>query len=222
MSGQKDIPNDGQIKALEAFVMDRDLERLEGLLRPFNLFEAIGAVHMEVRHSDFLAFLLEPSQKHGLGDLFLKRLLQRILAKNAAGPDAIRPVHIDVMNLSKTTVHREWEHTDIFCVKEDEENRLIVLIENKIDSGEGEGQLERYLQEVERSYPPSKGFRTIPLFLTPDGDRPSDDRYMPVGYSTVCKTLEELLEQKVHEEWQKFLTHNLPGLVSAVKKIFER
>lgn len=50
---------------LEAFVVENpELEELEALLSQFNLFEAIGAVRMEVRHSDFLAFLLDPSQKH--------------------------------------------------------------------------------------------------------------------------------------------------------------
>ena len=64
------------VKALEALVVDNpDLERLEALLDQFNIFEAIGAVRQEVRHSDFLAFLLNPQQNHGLGDTFLKRLL---------------------------------------------------------------------------------------------------------------------------------------------------
>ncbi|HEU5368889.1 MAG TPA: PD-(D/E)XK nuclease family protein [Ktedonobacterales bacterium] len=63
-------------KALEALVVDNpDLERLEALLERFNIFEAIGAVRQEVRHSDFLAFLLTPQQNHGLGDAFLKRLI---------------------------------------------------------------------------------------------------------------------------------------------------
>lgn len=45
---------------LEAFVVDNhDLERLEALLAEFNIFEA---VRQELRHSDFLAFLLDPAQ----------------------------------------------------------------------------------------------------------------------------------------------------------------
>src|SRR5258708_36134901 len=67
-------------KALEALVVDNpDLERLEALLDQFNMFEVIGAVRQELRHSDFLAFLLDPQQNHGLGDAFFKRLLQTIL-----------------------------------------------------------------------------------------------------------------------------------------------
>ncbi len=46
-------------KSLEAFLLDNpELGQLEALLDEFNIFEAIGAVRQEVRHSDFLAFLL--------------------------------------------------------------------------------------------------------------------------------------------------------------------
>ena len=66
-------------KALEALVVEnKELERLDTLLDQFNIFEAVGAVHVEVRHSDFLSFLLDPSQNHGLGDIFVKCLLQKL------------------------------------------------------------------------------------------------------------------------------------------------
>lgn len=62
----KDIVSDRQ--ALTALVVDNsDLERLEALLDQFNIFEALGAVRVELRHSDFLAFLLNPKQSHRLG-----------------------------------------------------------------------------------------------------------------------------------------------------------
>ena len=40
-------------------VGNSDLEELEGRLEKFNIFEAIGVVRQELRHSNFLAFLLE-------------------------------------------------------------------------------------------------------------------------------------------------------------------
>jgi hypothetical protein len=47
---------------LEAFIVDNpELERLEDLLSEFNLFEALGAVRQEIRHSDFLSYLLDPT-----------------------------------------------------------------------------------------------------------------------------------------------------------------
>ena len=59
-------------QVLEAFLIENpDLERLELLLSEFNLFEAVGVVRQELRHSDFLGFLLDPRQSHGLGDVYL-------------------------------------------------------------------------------------------------------------------------------------------------------
>ena len=43
---------------LSKLLFSDGLEKLEGMLSGFNIFEAIGAVNRELRHSDFLAFLL--------------------------------------------------------------------------------------------------------------------------------------------------------------------
>lgn len=69
----------GDRQALEGFVVENaDLEALEGLSEQFNIFEAVGVLRQELRHSDFLAFLLDPRQNHRLGDAFVQRLLQKI------------------------------------------------------------------------------------------------------------------------------------------------
>ena len=52
---------DPALKALEAFVVDKaGLETLEGRLSKFNIFEATGTVRQKLRHSYFLAYLLDP------------------------------------------------------------------------------------------------------------------------------------------------------------------
>lgn len=74
-------------KALEAFVRGNyDLEHLESLLYRFNIFEATGFIRQELRHSDFLAFLLNPQGSHSLRDAFVKRLLKRVLASGGIPP----------------------------------------------------------------------------------------------------------------------------------------
>lgn len=102
---------------LEAFVTENpELERLESLLAQFNIFEALGAVRHEVRHSDFLAYLLNPQENHGLGDAFIKRLLQKAIGA-ANSPDL--PVTLDDIaswDFGAATVQREWQRIDIsFC-----------------------------------------------------------------------------------------------------------
>jgi len=66
--------------ALYSLVIDNpEFELLEASLDQFNVFEALGAVRQELRHSRFLAFLLDPEENHGLGDEFARRVLQRVL-----------------------------------------------------------------------------------------------------------------------------------------------
>ena len=139
-------------KSLEAFVMDNtDLERLESLVTQFNIFEAIGVVSQELSHSNFLAYLLDPQQNHGLKDVFVKKLLQRVISAAAGFQFPLTPIDLDTWNLDQLEVSREWQNIDILM--KDESNDLIVAIENKIGASEHSNQLERYWQTLQKSFP---------------------------------------------------------------------
>src|SRR6476661_6772979 len=97
----------GDLAALEDFVLENeDLERLEAQLDRFNIFKAVGAVRQELRHSDFLAFLMDPQQAHGLGVLFVTRLLQRALREFAPAGAGVRPIDLELWNLDGLKVRR--------------------------------------------------------------------------------------------------------------------
>src|SRR5690242_12497482 len=86
--------------ALERFVIENDaLQKLETRIARFNVFDALGISEVEIRHSNFLAFVLDPTESHGLGDLFLKGLL--IDALKAADPSArpFSPISLDGVSL---------------------------------------------------------------------------------------------------------------------------
>jgi len=182
-------------KALEAFVVDNlELEQLEALLEQFNIFEAIGAVRQELRHSDFLAFLLNPQENHGLGDAFLKRLLQKILVAAQDVNVPITPIDFDVWSLDHILVQREWQNIDILLL--DEAHELAIIIENKINISEHSNQLLRYREQVHQRYP---SWGIVGLYLTPDGASPSEEAretYLPVDYGLVCTILESLVESR--------------------------
>src|SRR5262245_46661972 len=140
---------DTQRKALEAFLIDNpDLERLELQIAEFNLFEAIGMIQQEIRHSHFLAMLLDPSGNHGLDDLFLKRLLMSAVRDSSA---ELRAIDLDLMDLSSATVQREWQTIDILIT--DQTNNLVCIIENKLFTGEHDNQLHRYYDQVHSQFP---------------------------------------------------------------------
>lgn len=156
-------------QTLAALVVDNpDLERLEALLEQFNVFEALGVVRQELRHSDFLAFLLDPLQNHGLGDAFLRKLLQKAVVVGQSDTLPVTLIDLDIWSLEGVSGQREWRGIDILLL--DDQHQLVVIIENKIDSQEHSNQLNRYRQVIRQHYP---NWRTLALYLTPDGDEPS-------------------------------------------------
>lgn len=178
-------------KLIEALVVgNAEFARLEALLRKFNIFDALGIERQEIRHSNFLAFLLNPAETHGLGELFLKRFLQRALALGGDRAQ-VTPLDIDVWRLDRAQVFREWQDIDILV--HDASNRLVVVIENKIDSTEHSDQLQRYMEVSEREFRTSK---IIGIYLTPSADKPSDERYVAVSYTVICEVVEEITANK--------------------------
>lgn len=179
-------------QALEALLVDNpELEQLERLLDQFNIFEAIGAVRQELRHSDFLAFLLNPRQPHGLDDTFATQLLQRAVA-NLSNAETV-PTRIDLAlwDLSELEVRREWRNIDLLLL--DEASRTVIVIENKVGSNEHSDQLARYRKVVADAFP---GMRAFGIFLTPEGDEPSDDFYASLSYGEISELVDKLVESR--------------------------
>lgn len=178
-------------KALEAFLLDNpQLAQLEAWLDEFNIFEAIGAVRQEVRHSDFLAFLLNPQERHGLGAAFGQQLL--VTAVQATEIETgITAVDLALLELDDLQVLREWQNIDILLL--DEGKQLAVIIENKVDSGEHSQQLQRYWHIVRQRYP---NCRIVGLFLTPDSHDPSDERYISLDYGFIHDLVTNMAENR--------------------------
>jgi hypothetical protein len=102
----------------------RDLERFSREKRfayGLNIFEAAGMRRQEIRHSNFLAFLLSPQETHGLGDAFLKRLLQKTLNNSSADPPPVSALTVALADFSDVLVSREWRNIDLLV-----ESKIIV------------------------------------------------------------------------------------------------
>ena len=117
-------------KALEELVLDSEgFAPLENSLADFNVFEAIGHTHAESRHSNFLAFLLDPNASHGLGDFFLRRFVQLALSSLVEADRKINLIEFSMAELDFTTVEREYKNIDIFIKNTDK--KFTIVIENK-------------------------------------------------------------------------------------------
>jgi hypothetical protein len=170
---------------------DADFQAIDQRMARFNLFEAVGAVRGELRHSNFLGFLLSPSRSHGFGTVPLLRVLRAILANTPRDRRPIRALELVLGDLDGAIVYREWNNIDLLI--EIKNVNLVVLIENKIGAKAGEGQLARYKNLIKSKYPT---FRHLFVFLTPDGIEPDDTDYVSISYAELAKVIEGLPDDK--------------------------
>lgn len=176
---------------LADLVDDVDFQAIDQRMGRFNLFEAMGAVRGELRHSNFLAFLLSPSRNHGLGSEPLLRFLRLALGALDPAHRPIRSLELLVGDLDGAVIHREWNNIDLFI--EIKQLRLVVLVENKVGSKAGEGQLARYRGIVESRFPSD---RHLFVFLTPDGHAPDEDVYVAMNYADLARMIEALAQER--------------------------
>jgi hypothetical protein len=176
---------------LEGLIREnKDLNELEYRLSRFNLFEALSAVREEVRHSAYLAFLLNPAERHGVEDQFIREFLKRLATRAPTFPLTL--IDCDTFDFSKAVVQREYKNIDILLTHE--EHRFVMAIENKVESAEHDDQLQRYKKTVQADFPQ---FKQAFVFLTPDLTTPSDEDYwIPIDYGVVADSLQAVLGRR--------------------------
>ncbi len=179
------------LEALDRFVCDNDdLGVLEARVGRFNVFDALGVATAEIRHSNFLAWLLNPSETHGLGAAFLRPVLMDVLRRVDPTTRPLSPAEVDGEPLGDVEVRREWRNIDLLLVHRHPPH-FVIAVENKVFSGEHSNQLARYRQTVLTEFP---GLKPLFVFLTPDGDVPSDDEWVAYGYSDLYRILSRATE----------------------------
>jgi hypothetical protein len=169
---------------------DRDFHHIDTHLRRFNIFEAMGAVRGELRHSNFLSFILSPTRSHGIGSSLLLQFIRAAIAKQPATVRIVRSIELMVADLESAVLYRERDNIDLLI--ELKQLNLVVLVENKIDASVGDGQLQRYKKIIEARYP---DFRHLFILLTPGGTEPDDENYVALSYSEVADLIESAVDR---------------------------
>ncbi len=206
------------IRALTEFIQDnQELEKLETILDDFNVFVALGVVDNEVRHSTFLSWLLNPAESHGLGDYFLSMFLKQVALKaTSMGIPSPSVFDIEGWHFDDAEVLREWRNIDVLirCGNPS----LVWAVENKVWSEEHDSQLQRYADTVNQEYP---GYEKLFVYLTVEGEHPSDSRFVPVSHSEVVQIIERLVaakHDKLGDEVSSFLSHYIEMLRRYIMK----
>ena len=195
---------------LDFGVNNSNLAKLEAIINEFNPFKILAIEGYEIRHSNALAWLLDPYGHHGLTDTLFKNLLLEVLRESQNIKINGLPDIADIIgaNFSDLQVHREWNNIDVFALSP--MNKLVVVIENKIDAAEGENQLVKYAGIVDKHYPE---FNKVFVFLTPDGARPKgSDRYIIFTHKKIYSIVQsavsikqDYMHTKVYDFIQQYL-----------------
>lgn len=177
-------------EALQRFLLDIDcLDELLPWTGKFNIFDVLRISRTEIRHSNTLGWLLDPTENHGLGDVFLKNIFQKLVENDSENRYDV--FNVLLMDYYSFTVYREWKNIDILLVSNDE--KCVMVIENKVGSREHSNQLNRYREIIEKEYP---DYTRLFLYLTPDGEEPSDvSNWDVLSYSDAVEILEKLCRQ---------------------------
>lgn len=184
-------------------IFAKDISCLDAInkeLSTFNFFEILKIDQFEIKHSNMLAWLLNPKSESGIGDKLLKRLVY-YCADNAFGQSDLSPTEIEVMDFRDVEVLRE-KMTDkgkqIDLLIESRTSQLVICIENKINSSErkatdkSHGQLEDYKKYVEQEYDPAEFKYIFFVFLTPEGIEASADnafQWIAMSYNKIYEWL---------------------------------
>lgn len=105
-------------------------ERRARGIHDYNVFDVLEA--KEVKHSKFIASLLDPKGLHYQGDLFLNKFIE------VCGIDDFG---LDTLN---SQVYREYKNIDIYIT----DGNKHIIIENKRWTGDHNEQVPRYIQTI--------------------------------------------------------------------------
>ncbi len=117
--------------------------------REFNAFDVLRYAEYEIRHSNVMAWLLDPGETHGIGRGFLEWFLGRVGLPGKMPPEIVRGDGGQTVR-----VERELHYVDVTIFLESDRGRHVVAIENKPTraSPEHYEQARGHLERLEEKY----------------------------------------------------------------------
>lgn len=177
------------MKYLKELVKDeRCLDVLSQKLDEFNVFDVLKSAHRELKHSNVLAWLLDPHGSHLMGRRFFDAFV-RTIAESSVASNFLVKAYVDYN--ANIQVSTEVMNIDLLVVVEDA--KLVIAIENKIWSKVHDQQLSRYHEILESTY--KRGWNKFYFYLTPNGDVPTDDskHWSAISYQDIYDAIQEIM-----------------------------
>jgi hypothetical protein len=148
----------------------------------------------EVPVSRFLAWLLDPTQGHGLQDGVLRALFiaaWKVRSDYDVDKQVVNflsPMSVEAQSFDDCLIDREvrldGRQLDVLVLEP--KKRWLLAIEHKFGAREGKGQLKHYRKCLEALYP---DWRRVLVFLDYDDRSPSDDGWIGLDYAWLVQEL---------------------------------
>lgn len=198
----------------DLFELEHDVtfQKLNQQVNSFNPLKVLRMENYEVRHSNMLAWFLDPKENHRLNDYFLRKVLEHLLLIDENAENILFDQVANLLNYSliESHVYREVKTSNnryIDLVIVNQQLKTVVLIENKFYSTESRNQLNDYLHYIQQIF---EDFTIIPIYLTLDGEAPSNNHYFIFTYEKVESILEHLIlifEGQLHQSVLTFISY---------------
>ncbi len=194
---------------LKELILDEDFTNLQNLAsEEVNLMEILGVAHRELQHSNFLAWLFNPNESHNLSDFAIKEFIKLYYRENQFEDLGLQTklsvfdfVHLDFDDLE---IKREHKNIDLILLSK--KNEFCIVIENKIYSTEGKGQLKKYRSWIESEFPNFK--YKIYIFLSlfeQDISEEEQDYYLQLDYTHIVKLVEQIIQTRSLADKTRFV-----------------
>lgn len=170
----------------------KSMQILERKIGGLNIFSILKTESAEIRHSNVLAWLIDPNGNHGLDTLFAEVLFVNISNATKGNEPFISKLVLNGLN--DIIVYREKNNIDILIVSK--KTNQIILIENKTGSGLHSDQLNKYNRKISEQY---TNYEKLLLYLDSNQDFSGEiGEWQYVDYSVVKSSLEYVLENDIN------------------------
>ncbi len=181
---------------------ENSFEEFEKRINHFCPFEAIGMVRQEIRHSNFLSFILDPNTPHPFGDRLLKALLFEVGSQAESGQFSLKPLDVHFLDCGNAVLFRERANIDILIEipsnsSKPDHKGVVVAIELKIAASESEHQLTKYLDYILDEYSGEQWQKEF-VFRTLDATDQMHDKtnsWVPVSLISLVDRLDQTVSQ---------------------------
>ncbi|MBS7400945.1 MAG: PD-(D/E)XK nuclease family protein [Eubacteriales bacterium] len=190
---------------LEDFALnfDKNIEKplIDAGYDSYNIFNILNIKRQELVHSDVLAFLFNPNQNDKINCNFLRNFLIMLIQSKQISEFAIEFFDVLYGTLKNVSVYREHPTPDgridilvDFEISKNQKSsqKVVIVIENKVDSEQHDNQLERYKNYIENiSKYKGKEYQRIYLYLTPNKfDLVEDNQWKVIDYKFISQVLD--------------------------------